>query len=1827
MSGARPKRGRGAGLYNRRNFPSRNGSRRSEAGDQAPRQPCKVGYHQLRKIVGMKNSSDKMCEIMRVKDGLISLLNSDSIRETGILSTFIEILSSVCSTGTMTQNLLVLLNSIQSTMFWKKNLCVFLTTMRSEESADETDKYPQLIKHIISIFQEMLDRLDTIDFPIDDLDETVRRLIARYVITDNNIVQSMKTLREARQRKLEMMARPPTDSNHHDRPPNDFRQIPIFPTPETLTSDDFTFLRKNKVVGGYSDVEEYLDIQFRLLHQDFLLPLREAIKDLAGHTELLPRRGGRKIRRTQDARVYSDIKILSTGGTESGIVYTIYIGRKISKRIKWETSRRLLNGALVCLSSDGFHQQLLLGTVYQRDPERLRKGLVEILFEGETEEGLAREMDYTVPLQMIETSAYFESYRHVLKRLQELDPETMPFKDYFLKPCRGVVIKTPEFLNYHDDCMFDIEVLFKEKSETGREKIDIYDDAQWPNSCDIGCDNSQSEAVKHALRSELALIQGPPGTGKTYIGLRIMETLLENSNLWLSDEEDPSPILVLCYTNHALDQFLEGILAFLHDNIIRIGGRCKSDRVKPFRLKNVRDRIRLNSKVRHDIYKARSIAFRELGTLAREIEETISFLNLPLFNILHEDTLKDFMGGQHYQSLLYKWLHSGQGSVLFQWLAVGRSGLVKGNTISTSDLTGVQRGFNKYNDDILDMINDTDSDTDSNDHSTGSDNYSGSTPEGEFIGVEDEAYTKDALRVDEGDSLHTGEALDDKPAPLNSVSLAEATVNALPKHEVGKIEGLASCAWQVAGSRKHNYKTFEKELYGTDYMTNEDAEKIKDVWELRSETDKWKLYRNWVKKFTNHYMSKKVELDEKYCQAFKRYQEILTQEDRVILQGAKVIGMTTTGASKYHSLLQEIKPNIVMIEEAAEIFEAHIISALTSECKQLILIGDHQQLRPTPTVHKLAKDYNLDVSLFERLIRLRIPFKQLSHQHRMRPAIAKYMHHIYPELQNADVVKNYGNVKGVKDNIFFISHEVAEEENDQDTTTHVNQHEASFIVELCRYLIRQGYRRQQITILTAYSGQLHVIQYKMPKEEFEGVRVTTIDNFQGEENDIILLSLVRSNEEEKVGFLKVDNRICVALSRAKIGLYCIGNLDNLTLNSELWSKVIADAKKINETGPSLPLVCQCHPDHVTYVSQSSDFNLVPLGGCGKPCQSKLSCGHECPRPCHPLDREHSAITCKHDCMKVVCDQGHTCSNKCGVPCDVTCKTKVEKVMPQCGHTQEVECGSDLSSFSCKYPCEITLPCGHLQNVPCATKDSVEIECKELVTEVFKCGHTQNRQCFVPKDEFQCPEPCKAILRCGHKCQGSCSKCTEGHQVCKQICGKLLFCNHKCEGECNQSCRPCPKPCEQFCLYHRWKCNKLCDRPCTPCNRPCTWQCSHGRCTKQCGEICNKIPCNYPCKKIIRECKHLCLGLCGETCICLCTILADQPDIKAKSKNVTDRFVRLDDCGHIFEVNYLDAYMSSMSTSRSNFRPVHHIPCPYTRCGIPIRNCRRYGKITKTIVLTLNSVKREMFQLWKGILSTRDNLARELQAFSNQIACRHEKDQGDNSFFLRRLKASTIRQPTPEVMIKSQNQFNLFKFVKQLMWSTEKRSDHANSSVSNSALKDVTRDLEAVATTVRRMTSTGDDRKAILEQCHHIRLLMEIEVIDDKLCRTARDRITSKNPTLSEDQTQLLCCRDDDVKRVRAKLKDLVWQLESAVASDDLQSKVQDAIDELSEDYFGRAENNIYGREIKLNQPLGGISGRWWICPSGHRFAETELDLERYRPDNFPCQKCRSDISA
>ena len=266
-----------------------------------------------------------------------------------------------------------------------------------------------------------------------------------------------------------------------------------------------------------------------------------------------------------------------------------------------------------------------------------------------------------------------------------------------------------------------------------------------------------------------------------------------------------------------------------------------------------------------------------------------------------------------------------------------------------------------------------------------------------------------------------------------------------------------------------------------------------------------------------------------------------------------------------------------------------------------------------------------------------------------------------------------------------------------------NEHEAKFMAALCRYFILQGYEREKITVLTAYVGQLTQLKKEMPTDFFGGVRVCAVDNFQGEENDIILLSLVRSNEEGKIGFLQTENRVCVALSRAKKGFFSIGNFSLLAKKSTLWNKIISDMRDAGNVGNALTLTCQNHPENVIDASHADDFKRAPEGGCTVPCASRLECGHVCDMMCHPTNPEHEEYKCKKPCTKTLCDLNHKCPRRCYQECG-PCLEPFEKILPRCGHLQEVPCYlcKDLSQVKCKKPCNMTLNCGH----PCTGK-SVE----------------------------------------------------------------------------------------------------------------------------------------------------------------------------------------------------------------------------------------------------------------------------------------------------------------------------------------------------------------------------------------------------------------------------------------------------------------------------------------------------------------------------------------
>lgn len=107
---------------------------------------------------------------------------------------------------------------------------------------------------------------------------------------------------------------------------------------------------------------------------------------------------------------------------------------------------------------------------------------------------------------------------------------------------------------------------------------------------------------------------------------------------------------------------------------------------------------------------------------------------------------------------------------------------------------------------------------------------------------------------------------------------------------------------------------------------------------------------------------------------------------------------------------------------------------------------------------------------------------------------------------------------------------------------------------------------------------------------------------------------------------------------------------------------------------------------------------------------------------------------------------------------------------------------------------------------------------------------------------------------------------------------------------------------------------------------CDWQCPHKKCTKLCGELCDRGPCNVPCPKLIPDCKHPCIGLCGEVCPPICRIcdpeLLDDPYLGPPEADA--RFVLLEDCNHVLGVTDLDRWVQlSMTGGRSEDREEEH----------------------------------------------------------------------------------------------------------------------------------------------------------------------------------------------------------------------------------------------------------------------------------------------------------------
>ncbi len=284
--------------------------------------------------------------------------------------------------------------------------------------------------------------------------------------------------------------------------------------------------------------------------------------------------------------------------------------------------------------------------------------------------------------------------------------------------------------------------------------------------------------------------------------------------------------------------------------------------------------------------------------------------------------------------------------------------------------------------------------------------------------------------------------------------------------------------------------------------------------------------------------------------------------DLMLMNQANVLFMTLSISGQ--QWLKEMKtPTTLIVDEAGQASEAETIIPLRLRPKKMILIGDVKQL-PATTLSKEAEKNGFGRSLMQRLIEQKHPTSMLTIQYRMHPEIRKWPSKTFygESLTDHSSVERptlLGNRFPFLEPYSLI-HVKGKETTSEMSRSYVNIKEANRVVEILTFLDMQIDLEKQVGVITFYKGQADHIR-SITKQYFGAVQVSTVDAFQGDEKDVIVISCVRSNLANRIGFLSEMRRLNVALTRARQSLVILGDVDTLA-QSDL-AGLVDDAKARN----------------------------------------------------------------------------------------------------------------------------------------------------------------------------------------------------------------------------------------------------------------------------------------------------------------------------------------------------------------------------------------------------------------------------------------------------------------------------------------------------------------------------------------------------------------------------------------------------------------------------------------------------------------------------------------
>lgn len=265
-----------------------------------------------------------------------------------------------------------------------------------------------------------------------------------------------------------------------------------------------------------------------------------------------------------------------------------------------------------------------------------------------------------------------------------------------------------------------------------------------------------------------------------------------------------------------------------------------------------------------------------------------------------------------------------------------------------------------------------------------------------------------------------------------------------------------------------------------------------------------------------------------------------------ILMKAQAICTTLVGVS--YRELANVKFDSVVIDEASQSLEPECWNAML-KANRVILAGDHYQLPPT-IKSKNAIDLGLEETLLSRMTDHIQHTYILQHQYRMNDKILSFSNQQFydNQLHSDDAVKSH-TLEGDDTPLTLIDTSGCgfEEEYTEEHNSKFNSGEF-FILREHFLQMSEKYEGVSIGIISPYAQQVRYLKASIEADEemkkFD-ITVNTVDGFQGQEKDVIYISLVRSNANSEIGFLKDYRRLNVALTRARKKLIIIGDMSTL----------------------------------------------------------------------------------------------------------------------------------------------------------------------------------------------------------------------------------------------------------------------------------------------------------------------------------------------------------------------------------------------------------------------------------------------------------------------------------------------------------------------------------------------------------------------------------------------------------------------------------------------------------------------------------------------------------